>query len=135
LANAGQKPAYAVAVRDFFTPPTVDAIELSAYRGRFGDRMVVVATDDAGVISVDVAIKDMTGAVLERGRAQRSDGRWIYTATADAPAGQALTVEVTATDRPGNTGAKSVPWVPMQAATPVRHPPGKSSRLKSTLLT
>lgn len=120
-AKATGKPLFSIATGDYLNPPVVDQILLWEYDGHAGSAIVIYARDDVEVIDVTVAILDMTGRVLESGPAVLDDGRWIYTASFDAPAGQPLTVEATATDRPRNTGTKSVPWVP--TANPVPRPP------------
>ena len=83
-------------------------LDVSAYHGRSGDLVAVEATDDFAVMGVTVAIKDSGGGVIEQGPALLVGGRWQYTATTAVGPGEALTIEATATDRPGHTGTKSV---------------------------
>lgn len=100
------------AVRDFLHPPVIADIALALYQGQPDDEIIVHATDDAAVVGVTVAIRDRAGRLVEHGAARTWDGVWIYEATAIAPAGQPLTIEVTALDRPGNEVIRRVPWVP-----------------------
>src|SRR5512142_2857126 len=57
------------AVADYSTPPSVDAVSLSAYHGRPGDVIRIRATDDAGVARVTVEIRTRQGALIEEGAA------------------------------------------------------------------
>ncbi len=100
----------AVALSDFFHPPKVEAIDLRRYRGRAGDPITVRATDAFGVVSVTVSICSATGAVLETGEASLRARRWHYTATRTLAAGQPVTVEAVAYDRPRRQGTLQVAW-------------------------
>jgi hypothetical protein len=97
-------PAFALTVADFLNPPVVDEIDLSAYAGKIGDKIAVRASDDVDVQGVSVAIRDQGGAVLEEGAAvlTPTSGAWTYTATTALAQGQAVSIEVSATDRPGH---------------------------------
>ena len=95
---------------DFLTPPEVEHIELSEYHGQVGDVIRVLAFDDVEVVSVDVALHTAAGALVEKGRAAKEHGVWLYTATAAAPAGETLTITATARDRPGHPGVGSTTY-------------------------
>lgn len=98
----------ALCVADFLNPPQIDQIDLSAYTGQAGQVIRVIATDDVEVVGVQVRITDANGALVEEGQAvSQGGGSWIYTTTAQAPAGQAINVTATATDRPGNQTART----------------------------
>jgi hypothetical protein len=101
----GRNSPYHAAVTDYFTPPVVHVIDVSRYHGAIGDKIKVLASDDADVLGVVVALKDASGTVLESGAAMLVNQGWVYTATTVRPAGQPVTIEATATDRPGNAGA------------------------------
>jgi hypothetical protein len=59
-------------------------------------------------VGVAVAIRKADGTVLEQGAAVAgSDSLWTYTVTTALPAGQAVMIEVNATDRPGHKTTKS----------------------------
>ena len=74
----------------------------NAFRGAIGDPIVIRARDDHAVTAVTVAVKDAAGIVLERGPARAADGAWRYAMTRSVATGSTVTVEATATDRPGN---------------------------------
>lgn len=97
-------PAFALTVGDFLNAPVVDEIDLSAYAGKIGDKIAVRASDDVEVQEVSVAIRDQGGVVLEQGAAvfTANTGAWTYTATTALAQGQAVSIEVSATDRPGH---------------------------------
>ena len=107
-----QLSAYAAAMRDALNAPVIHDIALTLYQGYPGDEIIVHASDDSEVAGVTVAIRDMTGRIIETGAARPYDGVWIYDATTRAPYGQPLTIVVTALDRPGNEVTRTKPWVP-----------------------
>lgn len=95
---------------DYLNAPTVTSIDLTQYNREPGGRIIIGATDDFEVTGVRVRINDANGDVVESGNAAMDAsvlGKWVYTATAQVPAGQAYSVVVTAYDRPGNTGTKT----------------------------
>jgi hypothetical protein len=96
------KSAYSAAVTDFFTAPVVHLIEVSNYHGAVGDKIKVLARDDVDVVAVSIVLKDASGAVLESGAATSVNASLIYAVTTVRPAGQPVTIEATAKDRPGN---------------------------------
>jgi hypothetical protein len=106
-AKAKGVPVFALTVADFLHAPAVAEIDLSAYTGKAGETIRITASDDFEVAGVEVAIHDTTGAVLERGAATAADGVWNYVTTTDLPPGQQVSIEVTATDRPGHKGMKT----------------------------
>jgi hypothetical protein len=107
-ARAQGTPVFALAVADFFNAPAVDEIDLSNYTGKTGETIHIRASDDFEVAGVGVVIHNAGGAVLEQGAATASgDGTWNYTATTNLPAGQTVSIDVTATDLPGHKTTKS----------------------------
>ena len=96
------------AMTDYLTPPEVLAVETGAYDGAVGDPIVVRAVDDGAVVEVRLTLRDGAGAVLEQGVATAAAGLWTYAATTAVAAGTVVAVEAVATDRPGNTGRKTV---------------------------
>ncbi len=97
--------AFNAAVADYFKPPTVEAIDVARYTGDAGDPIGIEAHDDVDVMSVRVVIRQADGTVLEQGDAAVANRKWSYTATTMLPAGAAVTIEATATDRPNHTGS------------------------------
>jgi len=110
-AKAARMQVRVFAMTDYLTPPVVITIDTSSYHGRVGDIIKVNAFDDFEVAGVTVAVKDGEGAVLMQGATVLTDGRWNYTSTAGIAAGEAVTIEAVATDRPGNTGSRVIPLV------------------------
>jgi hypothetical protein len=109
-AKASGQPVFSLTVADFFNAPSVDEVDVSAYTGKAGDAIAVLAHDDFDVTAVQVAIAQANGTPVESGAATETpanSGRWVYTATAAVPTGTTVRVEVTATDRPGHTGTKT----------------------------
>lgn len=101
-------PVFALAIADFFHAPSVDDIDLSAYTGKAGEKITIRAHDDFQLVGVGVAIRKPDGTALEQGPAMAgNDSVWAYTTTTALPAGQAVMIEVTATDRPGHKTTKT----------------------------
>jgi hypothetical protein len=102
-------PAFALSIGDFLNAPAVDEISLAAYTGQIGDKISVRASDDVEVQGVSVAIRAQGGAILEEGAAVWTPGTatWVYTATTALAQGQAVSIEVSATDRPGHKTSKT----------------------------
>lgn len=107
VAAVRGSPIFSLAMTDYLTPPVVHSLDLAAYRGRAGDLVQVEATDDFEVMGVTVVIRNDGGEVLEQGPANLVNGRWQYPATVTIAAGETVTVEATASDRPGHSGTKS----------------------------
>ena len=105
--KAKGQPVFSVAVADFFKQPVVDEIDLAACTGKPNETIKIRASDDFEVVGVGVRILDTAGATLEQGLAtQGSDFVWTYASTTTLPAGQQVSIEVTATDRPGHKTTK-----------------------------
>jgi hypothetical protein len=103
----GLRP-FAFAVADFLNEPEVLAIDLSAYHGAVGQLIKVRSRDDFEVAGVTVIMKDGEGAVIQQGAAALVDGLWQYATTVGIAAGEIVTIEAVATDRPGHTGLLNV---------------------------
>ena len=61
--------------------------------------------------AVTVAVTKADGSAVESGASTETppnSGRWLYAATVAVPTGTAVRIAVTATDRPGHTGVKTV---------------------------
>ncbi len=104
------QPVFSVIVADFYKAPVVAEIDLSGYTGRVGEPIRIVATDDFEVTSVGVRITKTDNSVVEEGPAARNGQNgsgWTYLSKTDLPAGETVSIEVTALDRPGNKGVKT----------------------------
>jgi hypothetical protein len=102
-------PAFALSVGDFLNAPAVDEINLESYTGQTGEVIRVRASDDMEVKGVTVAIRAQGGGLLEEGPATwaAATATWNYTTTTNLTPGQAVSIEVSATDRPGHKTSKT----------------------------
>jgi len=98
--------SFNVALADWFRPPEIQSIDLSAWTGEAGQPIRVQARDDVEVKLVSVEITDENGTVLERGPAFKEDGGW-WTYSTTAPASGNPSVSVTAEDLPGHTASQT----------------------------
>lgn len=102
-------PVFALTVGDFLNAPAVDEIDVSGYTGKAGETIRVRASDDFAVTGVEVSITDSNGSVLEKGTATLvpGSGEWIYQTTTEIAPQQQVSIEVTATDRPGHKTSRT----------------------------
>ena len=111
LVCTGRMRAYHAGLRDFLKPPVIEAIDLSGFTGKSGGTIRVVAWDDFQVIQLTVIIRNAANQeILEQGSADWAplQRKWVYTAHGEISGGTSLSVEATATDRPGNQGVARV---------------------------
>ncbi|WP_151088528.1 hypothetical protein [Hymenobacter baengnokdamensis] len=95
--------AYTVAIADYLNAPVIISLTSSKYFSQAGAWVQVVATDDFGVEAVLVRLRGVAGTLLEEGPAScQADGSWRYEVQATYPAGQIISFEAEAHDRPGN---------------------------------
>ena len=104
-------PVFAYILGEFFSPPTVSAVDPSGYHGQVGDTIVVRADARFEVAEVQVTIRSAANAVLEQGPAALVNAAWHYPAKTAVAAGTAVTIEVVAKDHPGHTGTMNAPYV------------------------
>ena len=104
-AQRKKRQPFNVAVADFMHAPDIDVIDVSAYHGQPGDVIRIEATDDFAVKEVRVVITNPDGSLVEEGLAAPGARKfeWIYTATAENPGLTGGSIEVYASDMPGNT--------------------------------
>lgn len=107
-AKSCSATAQNLAVGDFLKTPVIREIDPSGYLGKPGDIIVIAADDDFEVIEVRVVIRDRERAVVEEGAAVRVDRTWVYSVSKEVAAGEIVTIEATAIDRPGHAAAKSI---------------------------
>jgi hypothetical protein len=110
VGKADKIGPFAAAVRDYLRPPVVSEVNLSDYKGQVGEKIEVTATDDVGITEVTLTIKAADGTVIESGPVTRVMGKWTYVATTTLPAGQPVTIEAVAKDRPNHEGRKAVAY-------------------------
>ena len=104
MAESKDMSVFNAAVADFLSLPSNESVGLADYHGGLGDPIQIVATDEFGVVSVQVSLLDAAGAALESGAAVETavgSGHWTYTGQTSIAAGSYLTIEIIATDRPG----------------------------------
>ena len=104
MAESKDMSTFNAAIADFLTLPSIESVGLADYHGGLGDPIHIVATDAFGVVSVHVSILDAAGVTLESGAAVETaagSGNWTYAGQASIVSGSSLTIQVTATDRPG----------------------------------
>ncbi|MEO7990782.1 MAG: hypothetical protein ABI663_14635 [Chryseolinea sp.] len=95
---------FAIAVKDFLKPPTIDAIKTDMYTGKVNDMIIIRAFDDFKVVSVKVSIILPNGTAHENGSAtyDASTLVWKYTATKANATLAGTKISVIAIDMPAN---------------------------------
>ena len=109
LAAARGCPPNAILVSNFFTPPVIEEVDLSAYHGQVGGMIRACATDDIEVVSVTVAVRAADAAMLETGTATKDHDLWVYRSTTAIADTESVTIEVTAQNRAGAKATKAYP--------------------------
>lgn len=105
IARAREVTIYTVAVQDYLRKPVIKPLDLLHYRGQIGDPIEIQATDEVGIVDLQVRIDSNEGVLIETGKAVESapgTGRWTYTATTVIPYGTIVFIEVVALDHAGN---------------------------------
>ncbi len=104
--------AYSMAVADYLTPPVIASVDMSHYAGAAGDKILIKASDDFKVTSVNVSILKADGTLIEQGDAvllADAIDDYEYAATVAFPKAAGTKVIVAVRDKPGNvTTAESV---------------------------
>jgi len=96
---------FAVALKDYLTPPTIHQIVAGEYNGTAGSILSIIADDDFRVASATVTIRNAAGQLVEQGPAHLDPinlAKWNYTATQPNPALTGSTIRVVIKDVPGN---------------------------------
>lgn len=106
-----KRTAFVVALTDYLNAPEVSIFNVRGYRGNAGDLIVVKASDDFEVTSVEVEIRDPSGGIIEAGDATRDTSRinlWQYRATVANATLTGTKIRVFAYDRPGNSSEAEI---------------------------
>lgn len=108
-ARERELPVYAVMIADYFNAPVIGKVNTDAYNGHANQVIQVTASDDFGVVRVQVKISGPSGNVIESGEAFNSGngaGPWTYVTqnSTDDP----VIIQVVATDRPGGTAVMNI---------------------------
>jgi hypothetical protein len=104
IARQRDSHAYAVAFTDFLVKPQIKPLDLSEYKGRVGDPILIRAVDDIGLGDVEVTLTANNGTQIEQGKAVESGlrtGQWTYTATAPVALGSDIFINVVGFDHAG----------------------------------
>ena len=110
IALERESNAHMVAHTDFLVKPTFKPLDLSEYKGKVGDKIMVVATDDIGLASVEFTLTAVDGTRIEQGPAIEDgvrSGDWFYTATVAVPLGADIFVQARGVDHAGNKASVS----------------------------
>ena len=109
LAAERRCPPNALLIANFLNPPAIEQVDLSAYQGRAGDSIRVLATDAIEVVRVTLTVRDAGDTVLETGSAVKDHDLWVYGCTVTAGENARVTIEVTAVNRAGAKATASFP--------------------------
>jgi hypothetical protein len=104
IAQQREITVYALAIGDFLGRPSLKPFDLSGYRGRAGDTIVIQAVDDIGLASLKVKILAQDGTLIEQGNAVEigtRSGYWTYAATVPVVVGSSVFIEAEGADHAG----------------------------------
>jgi hypothetical protein len=110
LAETRETNARSLCIGDFLNEPTLDELDLTKYKGRIGDRILISTSDDVGVVEVDVELTKADGTPIESGKAVEvgaGSGDWVYVASVAVPLGTDIFISAEAFDRPGHRAVAS----------------------------
>jgi hypothetical protein len=110
-SKAKHRSEWNLAIADARKPPAIVNVDVSCYRGRPGEPIMIEAVDDTRVAGVSLVIQTAAGLLIEQGPAafDSQNGKWLYVAQAAVPASEiAVAIEVTAVDLPGNRVQKQI---------------------------
>jgi hypothetical protein len=95
---------------NLLNPPIIEALFLYEYEGHIDDLVGVQTSDDLGIVSVYVSIRDDKGNIIENGYATEEPiglGIWFYVASVSISSGTPVIVYFTVEDCLGGVAAKS----------------------------
>lgn len=100
-----------VVLSDAFGDPEIISVDFSRYAGQPGDVIRIRATDNYGVVNVNVWLRGPDEiAEFENAVQEGQSDEWLYTATKVMPPGTPVRVRVVASDRPGNKAVHECVW-------------------------
>ena len=109
VARGSHGRLHALVVGDIMRPPLVTTLDLSDYRGLFGDTILVKAEDSLAVASLSLVVRDLTAAcdvetdqVVYTPQCLASVVEWHYRSRVAVPPAHTVEVRVTAFDLAGN---------------------------------
>lgn len=100
----GGKTEYNLALADFLKPPVILNVDVSGYRGKAGNELLVTAMDNIGITRLLVRIENQQGLLREEGDAIKTNGldEWTYQVQYDQDWQTGDRVFITAYDNAGN---------------------------------
>jgi hypothetical protein len=104
IAEERNIPIFALTVGDILNKPSFRPLDLSEYKGKVGDAILIRAIDDIGLADVGVTLTRSDGTNIETGKAVEQgvrSGHWTYTATTPVPLGTDIFIEVVGVDHAG----------------------------------
>ena len=110
IAKERKSTAQAVAIADILNLPSLEAIDLSKYKGQVGDPIEIQAVDDIGLADLEVIVSTQDGSPIERGKAVEKvvrSGKWLYTATAPVASGSEIYIELRGVDHAQNEAKRA----------------------------
>jgi hypothetical protein len=110
IAKAKAVTVYTVAAGDYLRRPVVKSLDLSDYRGRLNDPILIQVTDDIGLVYLQVTLTSHEETVIESGKAVESapgTGQWTYTTTQQVALGTSIKIDVVGVDHAGNKVRRS----------------------------
>lgn len=99
---------YNCAMGDYLNAPEINQIITTGYSGNIGDKILIRATDDFSVESVEVRIEKADGSLIEEGNATQHPFHWEYTTTANNGNLVGSKIMITAKDLPQNETHKEI---------------------------
>lgn len=107
-ARGLQKP-HNIAIADFYCPPEIKSLDITALSGRKNDQIIIHAIDDFKVVRVEVTVQNEAGELLETGEArQLSKWKWEYRLQLPYETMSGFVITASAWDKPGNRAEKEV---------------------------
>jgi len=103
--NSKFTSAYAAAVGDYLSSPTIHMVDTTAYNGKVGDPILIKASDNFMLTSVHISIFNSSGYLLEQSELvlqQDSAEDYVYTTTVANAIVRGTQIIVSVRDRPGN---------------------------------
>ena len=102
--------AYAAALADYLKRPFIDNVDVSGYKGKVGNAIIVKASDVARTLTVVVSVLDTSGNVIEQGEALPAILMpvFVFRASKRNDLIKGCTVRIRVKDRPGNSVEREI---------------------------
>jgi len=101
-----------LAISDYYHSPEIHRISFPGFTGKTGDKILVEASDNFKVCSVNISIILQNGLALEQGFAGEGTNSfvWVYALKNSLIPADGLEVRVVVMDLPGNITTQTVQW-------------------------